>query len=319
MKVLIPQDIAQAGKDYLLSRGYEIKMGSSVAPEVMGEEIRDCDALLIRTAKVPSSVLQAGKQLKVVSKHGVGVDNIDVDAATELGIQVTNGPLSNAESVAEHTVALIMAVAHHLVEMDQNVRAGNWEARDQVRLTGLSGKTVGIVGLGRIGQYVAKKVALGLDMKVIAFDAFLPPDMVPEYVEMAESLQDLCRRSDFVTLHCPATPATKGSINRTCFDQMKSSAFLINCARGEIVNESDLVEALTSGEIAGAGLDVLSAEPPRKNDPLLSLKNVILSPHCGAHSYESFDNMAVHAAMGIDEVLSNKAVTWPVNTPKPRL
>ncbi|MCC2125400.1 hydroxyacid dehydrogenase [Hominiventricola filiformis] len=313
MKVLIPQDIAEAGKKFLLDKGYEIKMGSAADEETIAKEVTDCDAILIRTAPVTRKVLEAGKNLKVVSRHGVGVDNIDVQAATELGIQVTNGPLSNSESVAEHAVAFIMALAHHIVEMDENVRNHDWESRNRVRMTGLSGKTVGIVGLGRIGRYVAKKVALGLDMKVIGFDAYIPKDAVPEYVEMVDSMEELYKRSDFVSLHCPATPETKGSVNMKYLSLMKPGAFLVNCARGEVVNEEDLYQALTTGIIKGAALDVLSSEPPKEDNPLLGLKNVILSPHCAAHSYESFDNMAVHAGIGIDEVLTGKSVSWPVN------
>lgn len=313
MKVLIPQDIAEAGKDYLVKRGYDIKMGSALDEDTIAKEVADCDAILIRTAPVTRKVLEAGKKLRVVSRHGVGVDNIDIAAATEMGIQVTNGPLSNSESVAEHAVALMLAIAHHVVEMDENVRKGDWESRNHIRLTGISSKTVGIIGLGRIGRYVAQKVALGLDMKVIGYDAYISKDQVPEYVEMVDSLDEIYQRSDFVSLHCPATDETRKSVNMKYLSQMKPSAFLINCARGEVVNEEDLHTALTTNVIKGAALDVLQEEPPKADNPLLGLKNVILSPHCGAHSYESFDKMAVHAAMGIDEVLSGKAVTWTVN------
>lgn len=313
MKILIPQDIAEAGKRYLTEKGYEIKMGSAADEDTMAAEIVDCDGLLIRTAPVTKKILEAGKNLKVVARHGVGVDNIDLSAATELGVQVTNGPLSNSESVAEHAVALILALAHHIVEMDENVRNNDWESRNRIRLTGLSKKIVGIVGLGRIGRYVAQKVALGLGMSVISYDAYIPKELVPEYVEMVDSLDELFQRADFVSLHCPATPETSGSINMKYFSQMKPSAYLINCARGEVVNEEDLLKALTTGIIKGAALDVMAEEPPKSDNPLLKLKNVILSPHCGAHSYESFDNMAVHAAIGIDEVLSEKTVSWPVN------
>lgn len=313
MKILIPQDIAEAGKEFLREKGYEFMVCPSADEETIINEVVDCDAILIRTAPITKKILEAGKKLKVVSRHGVGVDNIDVTTATKLGIQVTNGPTSNSESVAEHAVALLLGSAHHVREMDSYVRAGDWESRNRIRLTGLCGKTVGLVGLGRIGQYVAKKLSLGMGMKVIGYDAYIPDGAVPEYVDKVDSLDELFKRSDFVSLHCPATSETKNSINMRCFKLMKPSAFLINTARGEIVDEKDLYKALISREIKGAALDVLACEPPKADNPLLKLDNVILTPHCGAHSYESFDNMAVHAAIGIDEVLSGKEVTWKVN------
>ncbi len=160
---------------------------------------------------------------------------------------------------------------------------------------------------------MARKAALGLDMKVLAYDPYVSADQVPEYVEMVQRLDELCGRADFLTLHCPAVPETKGLIGKACFARMKPTAFLINCARGEVVNETALLEALKTGRIQGAGLDVLCQEPPNDNNPLFKLDNVIFNPHCGAHSEESLNNMAVQAAMGIDEVLSGKPVSWPMN------
>lgn len=313
MKVFIAQDITPAGKEYLLERGYEIKLASAADEETICREAADCQAILVRTAPITRRIMESVPELKVVARHGVGVDAIDLDAATELGIQVTNGPESNYQSVAEHTVALLMACAHHLVEMDGCVRRGDWGSRNRVRLTEMNGKTVGIVGLGRIGRAVAAKLALGLGMKVIGFDKYVKPETLPEYITLVDSMEQLMGESDFVSLHCPATPETRGSINKACFDLMKPSAFLINCARGEVVNEADLYQALVEGKLAGAGLDVLSSEPPAEDNPLFKLGNVIFSPHCGAHSAETFDKMGVHAAMGIHEVLSGAPITWPVN------
>lgn len=313
MKVLIPQDVADAGKEFLKEQGHEVVLGSAYDEETMIREVEGCDAILIRTAPLSRKVMEASKNLKVIAKHGVGVDNIDVAAATELGIQVTNGAISNMNSVAEHTVVLLTAIAHHVVEMDAYVKAGDWGSRNRVRLTEMQYKTVGIIGLGRIGRSVAQKLALGLDMKIIAYDAYVSKDSVPDYIEMKDSLEEIYKESDFVSLHCPATEETKGSVNMDCFKMMKETAFLINCARGEVVNEGDLYTALTTGEIRGAALDVMAEEPPSIDNKLMSLKNVILSPHCGAHSYESFDKMALHAAQGIDDVLSGKKPSWPVN------
>lgn len=313
MKVLIPQDISEAGKTFLLEKGYEYKVCTSYDEETLIKEVVDCDAILIRTAPITKRILEAGPNLKVVSKHGVGVDNIDVLAATSLGIQVTNGPFSNCESVAEHAVALITALAHHIPQMNNNVRTGDWESRNRIRLTQLGGKTAGIIGLGKIGKSVAKKLALGLDMKIIGYDSYLLDKTISPYIERVDSLEELYQRSDFVSLHYPATKETKGSVTMKYLSLMKPDSFLINTARGEIINEEDLFKALTTGIIKGAALDVLCCEPPKTGNPLLQLNNIILSPHCAAHSYESFDNMGLHAAFGIDEVLSGREATWKVN------
>lgn len=313
MKVLLTEDITDAGKDYLTDRGYKIKICSQTDEETIIKEVKDCDAILVRTANITDKVIEAGKNLKVIAKHGVGVDSIDINTATRLGIQVTYGPFSNFESVSEHTIALLLACSHNIVQMDKNVRNNNWSKRDKLMMTELKGKVLGVLGLGRIGFSVAKKASLGLEMKVIGYNRHAKKEDLPDYIELADSWDDLFKRSDFVSLHMPTTNETRNSVNMEHFKLMKSSAFLINCARGEIVNESDLYEALKDGIIKGAALDVLTDEPPKKYNPLLSLDNVIFSPHYGAHSKETFDRMGLHAAIGIHEVLSGKKPSWSVN------
>ena len=313
MKIYIPEDIAQAGKDYLLKRGYEIKPGSSLKEEIMAREVADCQGILVRTAPITEKIMKAGKELKVISKHGVGVDNIDMKAANQLGIQVTNGPMSNASSVAEHAVALMAAAARHIPEMDKNVRTGNWASRNQVKLTELEGKTLGLIGLGRIGKLTAQKAVVSFGMKIKAYDNQISQDLAPKYIEMENSLEKLFSSCHVISIHCPLTKETKGLVNSYYLSLMKPGSILVNCARGGIVDEKALYEALVSGQIGGAALDVLEQEPPKLDHPLLRLSNVIFSPHCAAHSKESFDRMAVHAAMGIDQALSQKEITWPVN------
>lgn len=315
MKIYIPQDIDGAGKRYLTERGYELKIGSSADEEIMVEEIGDCDGIIMRTARLSSRVMEAAPRLKVIAKHGVGTDNIDVEAASRLGIRVTNGPLSNSESVAEHTVAFILALAHQLFPLDGCVRRGDWGARNSIHLTDLRGKTVGLVGFGRIGAAVARRLAFGFDMKILTFGTRHGADL-PVYVKLASSMENLLAQSDFVSLHCPSTPETKGMVDRQFLEHMKESAFLINTARGDIVKEQDLYEALVSGTIAGAALDVLAEEPVRPGNPLCGLPGLILTPHCAAHTDESFANMSLHAAIGVDEVLGKRSVTWPVNEPE---
>ncbi len=312
-KVLIPQDISDDGKRYLTERGYELKMGSGISVETLAAEIADCDALLARTAKFPAEVLRAAKKLKVIGRHGVGCDNIDVPVATELGIQVTFTPEANAGSVAEHTIGLVIASAHQFARMDRETRAGNFEIRNKLKCFDLEGKTLAIVGAGRIGRLVARKALHGLGMKIVAYDPIVKdiPDL-PE-VEFVSSIEEAFKKGDFVSLHLPALPQTKGIVNAALLSLMKKDAFLINAARGELVVEEDLVAALKSGSIAGAALDVLKDEPPAKDCPLFALDNVLLTPHSAALTKECTARMALQAAQGIDEVLTGKAPKWPFN------
>ncbi len=311
MKVLIPQDISEVGKSYLCERGYKIKVLSRYDEDTLVKEVKDCDALLVRTAKITSRVLEAGTSLKVIAKHGVGVDNIDIQAAARMGIRVTNAPESNANCVAEHTVALILAVTHQMHILDAAVRNDDWDIRNRINLMELQGKTVGIIGLGRIGKLVAQKMNQGFGMKVIAYNRSVSKS-IPPYIEMKNRAEDVYGDADIVCIHLPLTDETKKSVNMGCFQRMKSSAFLINSGRGEIIDEEDLYQALSERLIAGAGLDVLEHEPPQKNNKLLTCQNIVFSPHCGAHSRESFEKMALHAAIGVDEVLSGKEVSWLV-------
>jgi D-3-phosphoglycerate dehydrogenase len=312
-KVLIPQDITQAGKDYLKNKGYKVLIGSDYSVETICKEVVDCDAILARTAQYPKEVMEAGKKLKVISRHGAGTDNIDIKAATEIGIKITNAPVANCNSVAEHTIALILACASNIVYMDKEVKKGNWEERNVTKSIEVNSKVLGIIGLGRIGRYVAEKAFYGLGMKVIGYDPYITKENGIKNIEIIDNMQDVFRRADFISLHIPSTPETRGSINKDVFNIMKETSFLINCARGEIVNEEHLYVALSTKKIRGAALDVLAVEPAISSNPLFELDNVIISPHNGALTFEAMDKMGIHAAMGIDEVLNNQQATWPVN------
>jgi D-3-phosphoglycerate dehydrogenase len=313
--VLIPQDVAQAGKDYLRERGYEIKMGSGTTAEAIAADVVDCDAILARTAPFPAKVLEAGKKLKVISRHGVGYDNIDVAKATELGIWVTFAPESNANTVAEHAIGCILTLARNFILLDRETRAGNWGVRDTLLGFDLSGKVLGIVGLGKIGRRLAQKASRGLDMQVVAYDPFLKPEQMAEFATPAASMEDVFRAADFVSMHIPGGAATSGIVNKKLFILMKKTAFFINASRGDVVVEADLIEALCNGTIGGAAIDVYEKEPPQKNHPLMDMGNVLLTPHNASQTRECMIRMALHAAQGIDEVLSGKRPTWPVNDP----
>jgi D-3-phosphoglycerate dehydrogenase len=317
-KVLVPQPIAEEGKQFLREHGYEVKMGSGSTEEIMKAEVADCDAILIRTALITAEVLKAGKQLKVVSRHGTGVDNIDIGTATELGIYVTYAPESNANSVAEQTIGFMIACARNYSLCDRATRSGNFAIRDQIRGVDLEQKVVGIVGLGRIGLLVAKKAIYGLDMKVIGYDPYIDKAKLLPEIELVNDVEAIFTRADFVTLHCPSTKDTKGFVGQRLLEMMKPTTYLINTARGDLINEPKLIRALQTRKIAGAGLDVYAQEPPAKDNPLFTLDNVMLTPHNSTLTKECTVRLAIHAAIGIDEVLSGKKPTWPVNQPKSR-
>jgi D-3-phosphoglycerate dehydrogenase len=307
--------VAQPGKDFLRERGYEIKMGGGVTADAIAADVVDCDAILARTAPYPAKVFEAGKKLKVISRHGVGYDNIDVAKATASGVWVTFAPESNANTVAEHAIGCIFTLARNFIQLDQETRAGNWGVRDTLLGFDLAGKVLGIVGLGKIGQRVAQKAARGLDMTVVAYDPFLKPDQMAECATPAASMEEVFSAADFVSVHIPGGASTKGIVNQKLFARMKKTAFFINASRGDVVAEEDLVEALRCGAIAGAAIDVYAKEPPQANHPLMGMRNVLLTPHNASQTRECMIRMALHAAQGIDEVLSGRRPTWPVNDP----
>ncbi|MGE4283077.1 MAG: hydroxyacid dehydrogenase [Clostridia bacterium] len=316
LKVLIPQDVAKEGKDYLLQHGYEIKMGSNISVEQLIKDVEDCDAVLVRTAPMTEEVLRAGKKLKIVARHGVGYDNVDVKVAQELGIWATNAPLSNANSVAEHTIGLIIAAARNIFRCGIEFRNGNFEIRNQLNGCDLEGKILGVIGVGKIGSLVAKKATLGLGMKVIGYDPYITSAQIDPNIKLINDWEQVFKNADFISLHMPATEKTKGIVGKKEFKMMKPTAYFINCARGEVVNEHDLIEALKAKEIAGAALDVYEQEPPEKDNPLFAFDNVTLTPHNASLTKESAIRMALHAAMEIHEVLSGNRPKWPVNNPK---
>ena len=315
-KVLIPSDISQPGKDYLAEKGYTIKMGRGTDEQTILEDVADCDALLARNEHITRAIMEAAPRLKVISKHGVGLDKIDLDAAAEQNIWVTNGPLSNAIAVAEHTMMLLLACAKKLVRFDLAIRSGDYNIRNTMKGMDVEGKTVGIIGCGKIGSMVAKKCVHGFDMKAVGYDPFVPAEARLPEIEYVDTMEEVFRRADFVSLHVPATKDNAGFVNKELLSLMKPTAYLLNAARGSIVNEADLYEVLRSNRIAGAGLDVYAQEPPSEDNPLFTLPNITVTPHNASLTYETTDRMGLHAAQGIDEVLSGGTPTWPCVTPK---
>lgn len=313
-KILIPEDIAQSGKQYLIERGYELKVGVSTDLETLKYEIGDADGLIVRNARYPKEVLEAGKRLKVIGRHGTGVDNIAVKDAELLGIQVVNGPVANINAVAEYTVGLILALSCGLVQADRRTRDIDWTYRLSMERHEIRDKTLGLVGFGRIGQLVAHKVISALGMKVIAYDIHSDPQASPG-IRFTRCLEEVLYEADFVSLHIPSTSETKGMFDYQMFSMMKEGAFFVNCARGDVYVEEDLVRVLKEGHLKGAALDVYRQEP-LTDSPLLDMEQVILSQHNSGLSEESKDGMSLYAAMGVDQVLTGKTPTWPVNRPQ---
>lgn len=310
--IYIPQAVAQEGVDYLLAQGYEIKHGKGISAAEMQQDAAGCEAILLRTALLPASVLRANPQLKIVARHGVGYDNIDIAAATALGIQVTNTPQALSDSVAEFTLGLILSAAKNLRNCSAAMYAQDYTYKNSHKGIDLCGKTLGVVGFGRIGRAVAKKAAAGLEMKVLAYDPFLTPADVPEYVTLCD-WNTLFETADVVSLHLPGGAQHQSIVAAAEFKRMKSSAILLNVARGEVVNEADLAAALVANEIRCAVLDVQSQEPPAADYPLYPCENAILTPHMASNTEECMARMALHAAWQIHKQLSGERVDWPVN------
>lgn len=312
-KVLLTEQIDALGKDFLKGNGYEIKILPDILEETVIKEVADCDALITRNAHITEKVIKAGKKLKVIAMHGVGVDIIDVDAATKYGVQVVNAPESNMNSVAEFTIGLIISLGKLYPLYSKELRKGNFQIRKTLGMD-LQGKTLGIIGMGNIGSIVAKKAFLGLDMKVIGYKRHIGNTNPMEGIELTEDMEYVLKNSDFVSLHVPLTQSTRKLLGKKELSLMKQNAFLINTARGEVVDNAVLADFLANKRIAGAAIDVFEGEIPSKDNPFLNLDNVIVTPHAAAFTVEAVKRMALHSAMGVHEVLSGKKPTWPVNT-----
>jgi D-3-phosphoglycerate dehydrogenase len=257
--------------------------------------------------------MDVAKSLKVIGNYGVGIDKIDVKHATELGIQVTNGPYSNLVAVAEYTMALILALETDLIHMDSQTREGHWnDIRDTTNAREIKGRTLGIVGFGHIGRYVAQ-CAKTFGMHIIIYNHNLSKDTVPGYVTLIDSLAEIFSKADVVSLHVPLTKATFHLVSDGLLNCMKPSAYIINCARGGVIDENALYTKLVNKEIAGAGINCFEEEPVRSGNKLLKLSNIIVGPHSAGQTVDSVERMSLHAAIGIDEVLSGKNPSWPVN------
>ncbi|HHW10048.1 MAG TPA: phosphoglycerate dehydrogenase [Firmicutes bacterium] len=318
VNVLIAETIHQAGIDRLRGEPGIVMhiMPDTAGPEELAERLARCryEALIVRSkTKVTGELLAKAPHLKVVGRAGVGVDNIDVPAATRRGILVVNAPGANTTSTAEHTIAMMLALARRIPAACGSMKAGRWQ-RQQFMGTQLAGKTLGILGLGRIGREVAKRAA-ALGMNLLGYDPLLTPDMAHRLGVVLSSVDEICSQADFITVHTPLTAKTKGLIDRDKFAGMKKGIYIINCARGGIIDEEALLEALNDGRVAGAALDVMVHEPPPANHPLVNHPNVVVTPHLGASTEEAQADAAVEVAEAVLAALDGRPVRSAVNGP----
>jgi D-3-phosphoglycerate dehydrogenase len=312
VKIVIAEKISAAAVEQLREPGW-IVLTSDQLEGKLAEQLESADALIVRSAvQADAALLAHARKLRVIGRAGVGVDNIDLDAATRQGIAVMNTPGANAVAVAEHTLGMMLAMARHLCRADALMHAGRWEKKS-LQGTELRGKTLGIAGLGRIGLEVARR-ARAFGMEIVGHDPFVAVSVAKEQGIRLAGLDELYAAADYITLHVGLTPQTTGMINEAAIKKMKKGVRLVNCARGELVNEADLAQALKQGHVAAAALDVF-AEEPLKNSPLQAIENVILTPHIGGQTLEAQEAVGVQIAQQVREYLKHGVIQNAVNVP----
>jgi D-3-phosphoglycerate dehydrogenase / 2-oxoglutarate reductase len=314
-KVLISDALSPAAVAIFKERGVEVDFQPNLGKDKdkLAEAINGFDGLAVRSAtKVTPKILERARELKVIGRAGIGVDNIDIPAATARGIIVMNTPFGNSITTAEHAITLMLSLARQIPEADASTRAGKWEKNKFLGVE-IFGKTLGVIGCGNIGSIVADR-ALGMKMKVIAYDPFLSDERAIDIGVEKVDLEDLLRRADFITLHTPLTDKTRNIINADSLKLTKKGLRLVNCARGGLVDEAALYDALKSGHIAGAALDVFATEPASES-PLFALPNVVCTPHLGASTTEAQENVALQIAEQMADYLVRGAITNAVNFP----
>ncbi|HEX5965736.1 MAG TPA: phosphoglycerate dehydrogenase [Pyrinomonadaceae bacterium] len=314
IKIFVADDVSDSGLQPLRNAGFNVEKRVGLTRAELVEALKDSDGLIVRSeTKVTADLLDEAANLRVIGRAGVGVDNIDVPAATLRGMVVMNAPDGNTITTAEHTIALLISLARSIPQANSSLKAGRWERKKFIGVE-LQGKTLGIVGLGRIGRVVASR-ARALGMQIVAYDPFIAPEQARDLEIELAPLDDVYARADFLTVHTPLTPETRGLIDREVLGKLKHGARLINCARGGLVDEDALYEALTNGSIAGAALDVFSEEPPPSDHRLLQLEQVIATPHLGASTTEAQEGVAFTVAEQMRDFLLTGALRGAVNVP----
>lgn len=311
MKILVSDPVSTQGVE-ILQKEFTVDVKTKLPPEELIRIIPEYDALVVRSeTKVTKAVIEAAVKLKAIGRAGVGVDNIDVEAATKKGIIVMNAPEGNTIAATEHTVAMMLALARNLPQAHGTLKQGQW-LRSKYMGVEVRGKTLGILGLGRIGSGVAKR-AIALEMNILGYDPFISEERAAALGIKLASLDEIFSTADFITFHLPLNAETRNLVNKDVFAKMKKGVRLINCARGGVINEADLVEALQNGIVTGAALDVFEKEPCDPEHPILKLDNVVVTPHLGASTAEAQVGVAVDVAHGIIAALKGEPVSTAVN------
>ncbi|HEY6187071.1 MAG TPA: phosphoglycerate dehydrogenase [Pyrinomonadaceae bacterium] len=314
MKIFVADDVSESGLEPLVAAGFAVEKRTRLEGAELREAVGDCEGLVVRSeTKVTAELMEAARRLRVVGRAGVGVDNIDVVAATTRGIIVMNAPDGNTITTAEHTIAMLIALARRVPQANASLKSGRWERKRFIGVE-LRGKTLGIIGLGRIGRVVASR-ARSFGMNILAFDPFIAPEHARDLELETASLEDVFARSDFLTVHTPLTSETRGIIGAPAFARMKKGVRLINCARGGLIDERALLAAIKEGTVAGAALDVFEEEPPPADHPLLALEEVIVTPHLGASTREAQEGVALTVAEQMRDYLLTGALRGAVNVP----
>jgi D-3-phosphoglycerate dehydrogenase len=314
VKVIVCDKLSEEGIKILQEAGFTVDCKYKTPPEELKKIIKDYQAAVVRSdTKFTKDIIEQADNLKIIGRAGVGLDNVDLEAATKKGIIVMNSPGGNTISTCEHTLAMILAVARNIPLAHISVKSKAWE-RSKFKGVELYSKVLGVIGLGRIGKEVAKR-AISFGMDVLAYDPFVPQDIAEKMGVKLANLEEVLKNSDFITIHTPVTDETKKIISQKEFSLMKSKVFIINCARGEVIDEEALYQALKEKKIAGAALDVFSKEPPL-DSKLLELDNVVLTPHLGASTEEAQTNVAIEIAYCIKDALLGKAIRNAANYPQ---
>ena len=314
MKILVSDAIAQDGVDIFTQEGFEVEVNTGLSPEELKQAIKGVDGLVIRSAtKVTADLLAAADKLKVVGRAGTGLDNVDINAATEKGVVVMNTPGQNSNAAAELAMGHIFALSRHIARGNRGVKDGKWEKK-KLRGREVKGKTLGIVGMGNIGRILAE-LGKGVKMKVIGFDPYLDSKVIKDRGAEPVAFEDLLTQADYISIHVPKTKETAGLFNADNLARMKQGVYLINCARGGIVDEEALCEALESGHMAGAALDVFEQEPLPADSRLLYQDDLCCTPHLGANTHEAQINVAEAVARQMSAFLKGGPAEFAVNAP----
>ena len=315
VKILVSDKLSEDGVKILQDTpGFTVDVKVGLSPEELIKIIPEYDGLVIRSATKPNkTILEAATKLKVIGRAGIGVDNVDVPAASAQGVVVMNTPEGNIVTTAEHAISMMMALSRQIPQATASIKEGKWEKKKFMGVE-MFNKTLGIIGIGRIGSIVVRR-ALALEMKVIAFDPFISKEAAEKIGVELVSLEELYKRADFISIHTPMTDETRNLLNASTLAELKKGVRIVNCARGGIINEADLAEAIKSGHVAGAALDVFEVEPPAKDNPLVGLENVIFTPHLGASTTEAQENVAVAVAEQFVDFFVNGITRNAVNMP----